>query len=65
MDGPTTLREIRARAPEMPVLLCSGYGGEHLRGSLMDQPRVQFLAKPFGATELLWAVRSMLDARDR
>jgi CheY-like chemotaxis protein len=52
LDGSTTLDRLRARQPELRVLLTSGY----------ERPpdRAPFLQKPFSLAELEQAVRAAL-----
>ena len=53
MDGATLLRAIRARRPNVRVIMISGYG-ESILGGLLDQSDgVLFLPKPFSLNELL------------
>jgi signal transduction histidine kinase len=53
LDGSTTLSRLRARQPELRVLLTSGY----------ERPpdRAPFLQKPFSLAELEHAIRAALD----
>jgi DNA-binding response OmpR family regulator len=50
MSGVELAEELRARRPRLRVLFISGYTGSHL-AHLPDG--VHFLAKPFGARDLL------------
>ena len=56
-DGESLLRRWQDAAPGMQILLASGG-----RGETMTLPGYPFLPKPFGARELLGAVRGLLDA---
>lgn len=63
MDGLETLKELRRIAPEIPVVLASGYGAARLEDSqLGPEPRAgpdAVLAKPYAADHLfntLWRV---------
>jgi two-component system cell cycle sensor histidine kinase/response regulator CckA len=51
MDGPTMVRAIRARMPNMPVLFMSGYAEEQLRRDI-DIPDMHFIAKPFSVAAI-------------
>ena len=64
MDGPTMVRAIRARFPEMPILFMSGYAEEQLRRSI-DLDNVAFLPKPFSVQQLAEAARDALAAGGR
>jgi two-component system cell cycle sensor histidine kinase/response regulator CckA len=59
MDGPTLVREARARFPTLRIVFMSGYAEEQLRKSI-DVPGVAFLPKPFSVQELNEAVRAAL-----
>ena len=61
MDGPTMVRQARARYPDLPVLFMSGYAEEQLRKSI-DLDRVAFLPKPFSVQQLAEAARDALAA---
>ncbi|MCB4823693.1 ATP-binding protein [Roseicella aerolata] len=52
LDGLELARRLRSRWPRLPVLLLSGYAGRTLEEDLGAEG-VRFLAKPFGAAELL------------
>ena len=55
MDGKTVLRDLRARRPDLPVVLCSGWSADEVADGLGAMRRIMFLQKPFTA-------RAMLDA---
>ena len=64
MDGMETLRELRAIAPEIPVVLTSGYGVTHLEGSRTG-PHAgvtpdAVLAKPYTAERLIAALQQVM-----
>jgi two-component system cell cycle sensor histidine kinase/response regulator CckA len=61
MDGPTMVRHVRERYPDLPVLFMSGYAEEQLRKSI-DLDRVAFLPKPFSVQQLAEATRDALAA---
>ena len=60
-DGLETLREIRARAAEVPVLLISGYGDQELTGRTQPDDRLGYLSKPFRQQALIAKLEEMLD----
>jgi two-component system cell cycle sensor histidine kinase/response regulator CckA len=62
MDGPTMVRQVRARYPDLPILFMSGYAEEQLRRSI-DLDNVSFLAKPFSVQQLAEAARDVLAAK--
>jgi two-component system cell cycle sensor histidine kinase/response regulator CckA len=59
MDGPTMVRHVRERYPDLPVLFMSGYAEEQLRNSI-DIDNVAFLPKPFSVQQLANATREVL-----
>lgn len=62
MDGPTMVKQARARYPDMPILFMSGYAEEQLR-KMIDLDRMAFLPKPFSVQQLAEAVRTVMTAR--
>jgi two-component system, cell cycle sensor histidine kinase and response regulator CckA len=59
MDGPTMVRHVREKMPDIPVLFMSGYAEEQLRKSI-DLDRVHFLPKPFSVKQLAEAAQMAL-----
>lgn len=55
LDGAATLRELRLRARDLPVIVMSGYASVTL-----EDDRATFLPKPFGVVELGEAVGAAL-----
>ena len=62
MDGPTMVRQVRKRWPDLPILFMSGYAEEQLRKSI-DLDNVAFLPKPFSVQQLAEATRDVLAAK--
>jgi PAS domain S-box-containing protein len=62
MTGDAALREIRARAPQMPILLMSGYTAEDVAATIASDPRTEFLHKPYRVAELLTAIAGLRSA---
>ena len=62
MDGPTMVRQVRERWPDLPILFMSGYAEEQLRKSI-DLDNVAFLPKPFSVQQLAEAARAVLVTR--
>ena len=46
MDGLSLLREIKARRPELPVMMVTAYGDEGRRRQAAEAGALQFLSKP-------------------
>jgi len=57
MNGAETLRHIRSRRPQLPVLLISGYTAEDAAAHLGGDRFTAFLQKPFRAADLELALR--------
>jgi two-component system cell cycle sensor histidine kinase/response regulator CckA len=47
MDGPTLLREMRKRNPELKIVFVSGYAEDAFEKNLPEGGQFAFLAKPF------------------
>jgi signal transduction histidine kinase/ActR/RegA family two-component response regulator len=61
MNGQAVLRELRSFAPKLPVILSSGYIGEHETATrLAAEGPTGFLPKPYRPAELLDKVRQVL-----
>jgi two-component system, cell cycle sensor histidine kinase and response regulator CckA len=60
MDGPTLLRELRARKPDLKVVFVSGYAEEAFRKNLPDGEQFDFLAKPFSLKQLVETVKTVI-----
>jgi two-component system, cell cycle sensor histidine kinase and response regulator CckA len=52
LDGEEAFHKIRDIAPDMPIIVMSGYHEEELRRRFADQEHVRFLPKPFSLLEL-------------
>lgn len=46
MDGLTALRELKRRAPDVPIIMLSGHASEDAARIALDQGAFDFLAKP-------------------
>jgi two-component system, cell cycle sensor histidine kinase and response regulator CckA len=60
MDGPTLLRELRARNPELKVVFVSGYAEEAFRKNLPEGEQFDFLPKPFSLKQLVETVKTVI-----
>jgi two-component system cell cycle sensor histidine kinase/response regulator CckA len=60
MDGPTLLRELRRRRPELKVIFISGYAEEAFKKNLPEGESFTFLPKPFSLKELVAAVKETM-----
>lgn len=59
-SGLELISEMRAIAPEMPVLLMSGYPAEFMGGQV--RPDIPLLGKPFSPGTLINRLRNLIDA---
>ncbi len=62
MDGLQLLREVRAKAPWVPVVLLTARGSERLAVQAMKDGAADYLAKPFDIDELVLAVERALES---
>jgi two-component system cell cycle sensor histidine kinase/response regulator CckA len=60
MDGPTLLKEMRVRNPELKIIFVSGYAEEAFQKSLPENEQFAFLAKPFTLKQLVAAVKETM-----
>jgi two-component system, cell cycle sensor histidine kinase and response regulator CckA len=57
MDGPTLLKELRKRNPELKIIFVSGYAEDAFEKSLPEHDQFDFLAKPFSLKQLVSKVK--------
>jgi two-component system cell cycle sensor histidine kinase/response regulator CckA len=60
MDGPTLLKELRRRNPEVKIIFVSGYAEEAFAKNLPSQEQYAFLAKPFTLKQLVAEVKKTM-----
>lgn len=60
-DGFEVVSDIRARRPEVPIVVITGYATTAMAARALDSGATAFLAKPFDEAELLDQVRRVLD----
>jgi len=63
MDGGKTFDALRARSPNLPVILSSGYAMSDAAMEIMQRGCNGFIQKPYNLSELSQKIRSVLDAR--
>jgi two-component system response regulator AtoC len=63
MDGLETLRRLKKRAPDVPVVMLSGHGQARQIVEAMQLGAADFLRKPFEAEELQVAFQKALETR--
>jgi two-component system cell cycle sensor histidine kinase/response regulator CckA len=62
MDGPTMLKEMRAKNPALRVIFVSGYAEDAFEKSLPQGEQFNFLPKPFTLAQLVAAVKETISA---
>jgi two-component system cell cycle sensor histidine kinase/response regulator CckA len=60
MDGPTLLKEMRDRNPELKIIFVSGYAEDAFEKSLPENQQFAFLPKPFTLSQLVAAVKETM-----
>ena len=60
MDGPTLMKELRRRNPQIKIIFVSGYAEDAFDKSLPEHEQFNFLPKPFTLKQLVTAVKDTL-----
>jgi two-component system cell cycle sensor histidine kinase/response regulator CckA len=60
MDGPTLLKEMRKRNPNLKIIFVSGYAEEAFQKHLPEHGQFAFLPKPFTLKQLVGAVKETM-----
>jgi two-component system cell cycle sensor histidine kinase/response regulator CckA len=60
MDGPTLLKEMRGRNPNLKIIFVSGYAEDAFEKSLPENEQFAFLPKPFTLAQLVAAVKETM-----
>jgi PAS domain S-box-containing protein len=61
MDGAETFEKLHSIAPDLPIVLCSGYSDDELRARFEGKAIAGYLCKPFELRTLKAAVTEALD----
>jgi two-component system cell cycle sensor histidine kinase/response regulator CckA len=61
IDGPTMVKEVRARRADLPVIFISGYAEDAFRRRIDAGEEVNFLLKPFTLKQLAAKVKEVLE----
>jgi two-component system cell cycle sensor histidine kinase/response regulator CckA len=61
MDGPSLLRELRKRHPDLKVIFVSGYAEDAFKRNLPEGEEFAFLPKPFSLKQLIEAVKATMN----
>ena len=62
MGGREAYERMRALRPALKVLFASGYSGDAIHQDYMQENGLTLLPKPYAPSELLHAVRQILDS---
>ncbi len=62
MDGPSLLRELRKKYPDLKFIFVSGYAEDAFARNLPPEAKFGFLPKPFSLKQLAVAVKETLDS---
>ena len=62
MDGPSLIREVRERRPDIKVICISGYAEDAFRKKLDKSSDIHFLPKPFSLNQLAGTVKKVMAA---
>jgi two-component system cell cycle sensor histidine kinase/response regulator CckA len=60
MDGPTLLKEMRIRNPDLKIIFVSGYAEDAFQKHLPEHGQFAFLPKPFTLKQLVAAVKETI-----
>jgi two-component system cell cycle sensor histidine kinase/response regulator CckA len=60
MDGPTLLKIMRGRNPDLKIIFVSGYAEDAFEKSLPENQQFAFLPKPFTLSQLVAAVKETM-----
>jgi two-component system, cell cycle sensor histidine kinase and response regulator CckA len=60
MDGPTLLKTMRGRNPDLKIIFVSGYAEDAFEKSLPENQQFAFLPKPFTLSQLVAAVKETI-----
>jgi two-component system cell cycle sensor histidine kinase/response regulator CckA len=60
MDGPTLMKELKQRKPDIKIIFVSGYAEDAFDKTLPDHKQFNFLAKPFTLKQLVTVVKETM-----
>jgi two-component system cell cycle sensor histidine kinase/response regulator CckA len=60
MDGPTLMKALRERKPDIKIIFVSGYAEDAFDKTLADRKEFNFLAKPFTLKQLVTVVKETM-----
>jgi CheY-like chemotaxis protein len=59
MRGDALARQVRTLAPDLPIIVASGYDGATLKMQFAGDAKVAVLSKPYGEHDLAGAIASL------
>jgi two-component system, cell cycle sensor histidine kinase and response regulator CckA len=62
MDGPTLMKELRAKRPDLKIIFMSGYAEDAFKRNLDENEAFMFLQKPFDLKQLAAAVKEAFES---
>jgi CheY-like chemotaxis protein len=65
MDGEETFCALRAEAPDLPVIVSSGYGAQEVQQRFAGATGVSFVQKPYELVQLIEALRLAASGKPR
>ncbi len=65
MDGPTMLKVIRPKMPNLKIIFVSGYAEESVRRDIGEDQSVDFLPKPYSLDQINSKVKEVLQRLDK
>jgi two-component system, cell cycle sensor histidine kinase and response regulator CckA len=60
MDGPTLVKAVRAKFPDLKVIFISGYAEDTFREKVEKDAAIHFLPKPFSLLQLAGKVKQVM-----
>jgi two-component system cell cycle sensor histidine kinase/response regulator CckA len=60
MDGPTLMKELKRRKPDIKIIFVSGYAEDAFDKNFADHKEFNFLAKPFTLKQLVTVVKETM-----
>jgi nitrogen-specific signal transduction histidine kinase/CheY-like chemotaxis protein len=61
VGGRAVCEHIRAGHPDLPILVCTGYGGDLTQTGFVQDLGLEVVMKPHNSTDMLRKIRKMLD----
>ncbi len=62
MDGPTLVKQLTQKHPEVKIIFISGYAEDSFRSQIKENTKAHFLSKPFSLKDLARKVKDVLES---